>query len=74
MAKTPARARAAQTPAAPAGRRSALLDTRILYCRDCLDQLRRLPDGCVDLTYIDPPFNSSRKYGVFRGEARESEA
>ena len=35
----------------PGGRArlSALLDTRIIYCRDCLDQLAKLPDGCVDL-------------------------
>ena len=28
-------------------------------CRgDNLDQLRKLPDACADLIYIDPPFNS----------------
>jgi hypothetical protein len=32
-------------------RSSPLIDTRIIYCGDCLDQLRKLPDGCV---YIDP--------------------
>ena len=39
---------------------SALLDTRVIYCGDNLDQLRKLPEGCVDLIYIDPPFNSNR--------------
>jgi site-specific DNA-methyltransferase (adenine-specific) len=52
-------------------RPSALVDTRIIYCGDCLDQLRKLPDGCVDLIYIDPPFNSNRNYEVFWGETRE---
>jgi len=61
-------------PAAPAGKPSALLDTRIIYCGDCLDQLRKLPDGCVDLVYIDPPFNSNRNYEVFWGETREKRA
>ncbi|NOT02576.1 MAG: hypothetical protein HOP29_18370 [Phycisphaerales bacterium] len=56
------------------GRPSALVDTRIIYCGDCLDQLRRLPDGWVDLIYIDPPFNSNRNYEVFWGEAREKRA
>ena len=46
--------------AAPAARPSSLLDTRMIYCGDCLDQLRKLPDGCVDLIYIDPPFNYNR--------------
>jgi DNA modification methylase len=52
-------------------RRSALVDTRIIYCGDCLDQLRNLPDRSVDLIYIDPPFNSNRDYEVFWGETRE---
>jgi 16S rRNA G966 N2-methylase RsmD len=38
---------------------SALLDTRVIYCGDNLDQLGKLPEACVDLIYIDPPFNSS---------------
>jgi DNA modification methylase len=52
-------------------RSSAVIDTRVIYCGDCLDQLRKLPDGCVDLIYIDPPFNSNRNYEVFWGETKE---
>ncbi|MDO8630613.1 MAG: hypothetical protein Q7R41_08965 [Phycisphaerales bacterium] len=59
---------------ASARRPSALVDTRIVYCGDCLDQLRKLPDGCVDLIYIDPPFNSNRNYEVFWGETKEKRA
>jgi len=65
---------AAKPAAVPAGRPSALLDTRIVYCGDCLDQLRKLPDACVDLIYIDPPFNSNRNYEVFWGETKEKRA
>ena len=50
---------------------SALLDTRVIYCGDNLEQLKRLPDACVDLIYIDPPFNSNRNYEVFWGETKE---
>ena len=63
---------------------SALLATRVIYCgdnappspaavslRSALDQLRKLPDACVDLIYIDPPFNSNRNYEVFWGETKE---
>jgi DNA modification methylase len=56
------------------GRPSAVVDTRIIYCGDCLDQLRNLPDACVDLIYIDPPFNSNRNYEVFWGETKEKRA
>ncbi len=52
-------------------RPSAVVDTRIIYCGDCLDQLQKLPDACVDLIYIDPPFNSNRNYEVFWGESKE---
>jgi DNA modification methylase len=55
-------------------RASAFVDTRVIYCGDCLDQLRKLPDDCVDLIYIDPPFNSNRNYEVFWGEAKEKRA
>ena len=57
-----------------AGRPSALLDTRIFHCDDCLDQLGKLPDTCVDLVCIDPPFNSNRNYEVFWGKTKEKRA
>jgi DNA modification methylase len=52
-------------------RPSSLVDTRVIYCGDNLEQLAKLPDACVDLIYIDPPFNSNRNYEVFWGETRE---
>ena len=52
-------------------RPSSLVDTRVIYCGDNLDQLGKLPDACVDLIYIDPPFNSNRNYEVFWGETKE---
>lgn len=55
----------------PIVRRSPLVDTGVIYCGDNLEKLRALPDRCVDLAYIDPPFNSNRSYEVFWGETRE---
>jgi len=57
-----------------AGKPSSLLDTRVVYCGDNLEQLAKLPDACVDLIYIDPPFNSNRNYEVFWGETKEKRA
>ena len=54
--------------------RSALTQTSVIYCGDNLDKLRNLPDECVDLIYIDPPFNSNRNYEVFWGETKERRA
>jgi len=59
---------------APVGRPSALIDTRVIYCGDNLEQLAKLPPACVDLIYIDPPFNSNRNYEVFWGETKEKRA
>ena len=53
---------------------SALVDTRVIYCGDNLEQLKKLPDAYVDLIYIDPPFNSNRNYEVFWGETKEKRA
>ena len=65
--------------AAPAARPSPLLDTRIIYCGDCLDQLRKLPDACVDRRFVwhqsptgDP--NSNRNDEVFWGDQSEPPA
>ena len=58
------------TPAKP----SALIDTRVIYCGDNLEQLKKLPENSVDLIYIDPPFNSNRNYEVFWGETKEKRA
>ena len=52
-------------------RPSALIDTKVIYCGDNLEHLARMPDACVDLIYIDPPFNSNRNYEVFWGETKE---
>jgi hypothetical protein len=63
-AKTPA-------PATRSAKPSKALDTHVIYCGDHLEQLRKLPPQCVDLIYIDPPFNSNHNYEVFRGETKE---
>ena len=39
---------------------SALVDTRVMYCGDNLEQLQKLPAARVNLIYIAPPFNSNR--------------
>ena len=31
---------------------------------DCIQLMRDLPDGCVDLCFADPPFNAGKDYGI----------
>jgi hypothetical protein len=66
--------RRSQTAATKPAKPSALLDTRVVYCGDNLEQLAKLPAACVDLIYIDPPFSSNRNYEVFWGESKEKRA
>ena len=42
-----------------------------IVCGDNLEWLHWLPDGCVDLCYIDPPFFSNRNYEVIWGNGYE---
>jgi len=51
------------------------MDTNVIYCGDNLEVLSKyVPPESVDLIYIDPPFNSSRNYEMFWGEAQERRA
>jgi DNA modification methylase len=49
----------------------AFLETGVIHCADNLATLGQLPDGCVDLVYLDPPFFSNRTYEVIWGDEAE---
>lgn len=43
-----------------------------LFCGDNLEILREyIPDECIDLIYIDPPFFSNRDYAIIWGDEAE---
>ena len=50
------------------------LHTRVVYCGDNLHQLPKLPAACIDLIYIDPPFNSNRNHEVLCETTNETRA
>ncbi len=43
----------------------------VIYCGDNLYWMRKMPDGCVDLIYADPPFFSNRHYEVIWNDGTE---
>ncbi len=46
-----------------------------LYYGDCLNWMREWEDSCVDLIYLDPPFNSNANYSVlFGGKGGDNQA
>jgi DNA modification methylase len=48
-----------------------LVDTRVIDCGDNLEQLKKLPDKCIDLVYIDPASDSSGTFKAFLKEWSE---
>ena len=44
-----------------------------LYHGDCMDILKGWDDECVDLIYLDPPFNSDADYNILYGKDRAGE-
>ena len=50
------------------------LKANTIYCGDCIKMLKDIPDNSVDLTYVDPPFNSNRNYETFWGDIQEKRA
>jgi len=52
------------------------LKTNVLYYGDNLEILRRhIPDGSIDLVYLDPPFNSKADYNIlFREQSGQRSA
>lgn len=46
------------------------LEHGTLYYGDCLEWMVEFPAECVDLIYLDPPFNSSANYNVIFGEQK----
>ena len=45
-------------------------DRNSLYYGDCLDVLASWPEECVDLCYLDPPFNSNANYNILFGASQ----
>ncbi len=37
----------------------------VIKCNDNLAELKKIPDGSVDLVYIDPPFNTGKHWGEY---------
>ncbi len=53
---------------------SLFVDTRVIDCGENLEQLKKLPDQCIDLVYIDPPSDSDGTLKEFWKELKEKVA
>ncbi len=51
-------------------RKQLVFRPNTLYHGDCLDVMQGWEAGCVDLIYLDPPFNSNANYNILYGKDR----
>jgi len=42
-----------------------VMEMNVIFCGDCLDVMKDIPDESVDLIYLDPPFFSQKHYENF---------
>lgn len=47
------------------------IKNRTVYCNDNLNILRGINNNCIDLIYLDPPFNSGKEYTGARASMAE---
>ena len=49
-------------------RKQLVFKPNTLYHGDCLDVMNGWEAACVDLIYLDPPFNSDANYNILFGK------
>ena len=42
-----------------------------IFCGDCIEWLKKVPDNSIDLCYIDPPFFSNKQHEIIWGNGYE---
>ena len=47
------------------------LINKTIFCKDNLDILKGIDSNCVDMIYLDPPFNSKKQWNAPTGSAAE---
>ena len=65
---TTTRNRRSEAPPPPTLPAHKYLSGNALVCGDNLDVLKELPSECIDLIYLDPPFNSDQNYVAVFGD------
>ncbi len=37
-----------------------------ILCGDAIEEMKKIPDNSIDMTFADPPFNLNKKYGSYK--------
>ncbi|HEX7742270.1 MAG TPA: DNA methyltransferase, partial [Sphingobium sp.] len=59
---------------APAGVEAARIATDCLLRGDCISEMAKLPDACIDMIFADPPYNLQLGGDLFRPEGGRVDA
>jgi len=52
---------------------SHVTDINKVIQADCIEYMRQLPDGCVNLAFADPPYNLEKAYTIYEDERHGEE-
>ena len=44
-----------------------------ILCGDSIEEMRKIPDNSIDMTFADPPFNLNKKYGNYKDKKSSNE-
>jgi site-specific DNA-methyltransferase (adenine-specific) len=47
-------------------RRYKRLPLNEILCGDAIEEMKKIPDDSIDMTFADPPFNLNKKYGNYK--------
>ena len=49
------------------------IQNRTIYCNDNLEILKGINNNCIDLIYLDPPFNTKKVFTAPLGAAQKEQ-
>ncbi len=50
----------------PEARQYKKLPLNEILCGDAIEEMKKIPDNSIDMTFADPPFNLNKKYGNYK--------
>src|SRR5947209_339586 len=64
--RRPAQLQVLRTGSAAAGRPVTMAPQDVVLLGDCVEEMNKLPESCVDLIFADPPYNLQLEGGLSR--------
>lgn len=44
-----------------------------IICGDAIEEMKKIPDNTIDMTFADPPFNLNKKYGNYKDKKNDAQ-